>query len=197
MRKRRAVKRDVLPDPIYNSKIVTKLINNIMLDGKKTVAQKIVYDAFDIVKEKQNKDALEVFEEAMEAVQAKVDKTVYEAKVAELQGQLTTFSEQAKYLGVWDCTAGLSLTNLPKDPYTYEEGSIFVVGKVAGKNEKVHTITELWGDVEKTVKFVVTDRDVKFTDLSELVQYLEEHGYTSRENSLPCTGKLLWQRLSV
>ena len=53
-------KRDVLPDPIYNSKIVTKLINNIMLDGKKTVAQKIVYDAFDIVKTKENKDALEV-----------------------------------------------------------------------------------------------------------------------------------------
>ena len=58
-------KRDVLPDPIYNSKIVTKLINNIMLDGKKTVAQKIVYDAFDIVKEKEGKDALEVFEAAL------------------------------------------------------------------------------------------------------------------------------------
>ncbi len=58
-------KREVLPDPIYNSKIVTKLINNIMLDGKKTVAQKIVYDAFDIVKTKENKDALEVFETAL------------------------------------------------------------------------------------------------------------------------------------
>jgi len=58
-------KRDVLPDPIYNSKIVTKLINNIMLDGKKTVAQKIVYDAFNTVKGKENKDALEVFETAM------------------------------------------------------------------------------------------------------------------------------------
>ena len=58
-------KRDVLPEPIYNSKIVTKLINNIMLDGKKTVAQKIVYDAFDIVKTKENKDALEVFETAL------------------------------------------------------------------------------------------------------------------------------------
>ena len=58
-------KRDVLPDPIYNSKIVTKLINNIMLDGKKTVAQKIVYDAFNIVKEKENKDALEIFETAL------------------------------------------------------------------------------------------------------------------------------------
>ena len=61
-------KRDVLPDPIYNSKIVTKLINNIMLDGKKTVAQKIVYDAFEIVKEKENKDALEVFETALNNV---------------------------------------------------------------------------------------------------------------------------------
>ena len=49
-------KRDVLPDPMYNSKVVTKLINNVMLDGKKTVAQRIVYDAFDIVKEKSGKD---------------------------------------------------------------------------------------------------------------------------------------------
>ena len=58
-------KRDVLPDPIYNSKVVTKLINNIMLDGKKSVAQKIVYGAFDIIKEKEQKDALEVFETAL------------------------------------------------------------------------------------------------------------------------------------
>ena len=68
MRKRRAVKRDVLPDPIYNSKVVTKLINNVMLDGKKTVAQGIVYDAFNIIKEKVQKDALEVFEAALENV---------------------------------------------------------------------------------------------------------------------------------
>ena len=68
MRKRRAVKRDVLPDPMYNSKVVTKLINNVMLDGKKTVAQRIVYDAFDIVKEKSGKDPLEVFTEALNNV---------------------------------------------------------------------------------------------------------------------------------
>ena len=49
-------KRDVLPDPLYNSKVVTKLINNVMLDGKKTVAQSIVYSAFDIIKEKEQKD---------------------------------------------------------------------------------------------------------------------------------------------
>ena len=61
-------KRDVLPDPVYNSKLVTRLINNIMLDGKKGVAQKIVYDAFDIVAEKTGKDALEVFEQSMENI---------------------------------------------------------------------------------------------------------------------------------
>ncbi len=61
-------KRDVLPDPLYNSKLVTKLINNIMLDGKKGVAQKIVYDAFDIIKEKSGEEPLTVFEKAMENI---------------------------------------------------------------------------------------------------------------------------------
>ena len=61
-------KRDVLPDPMYNSKLVTRLINNIMYDGKKGIAQKIVYDAFDIVKEKTGKDPVEAFNEAMENI---------------------------------------------------------------------------------------------------------------------------------
>lgn len=61
-------KRDVLLDPIYNSKIVTRLINNIMLDGKKGVAQKIVYGAFEIVEAKSGKPALEAFEAAMENI---------------------------------------------------------------------------------------------------------------------------------
>jgi len=61
-------KRDVLPDPLYNSKLVTKLINNIMLDGKKGVAQKIVYDAFAIVEAKVGQNALEAFTEALENV---------------------------------------------------------------------------------------------------------------------------------
>ncbi|MBO4264577.1 MAG: 30S ribosomal protein S7 [Clostridia bacterium] len=61
-------KRDVLPDPMYGSKLVTKLINNIMYDGKKGVAQKIVYDAFSIVEEKTEKNALEAFQEALENV---------------------------------------------------------------------------------------------------------------------------------
>ncbi len=61
-------KRDVLPDPMYNSKLVTRLVNNIMLDGKKGVAQKIVYGAFDIIAEKTGKNPLEVFEAAMENI---------------------------------------------------------------------------------------------------------------------------------
>ena len=61
-------KRDVLQDPLYNSKLVTRLINNIMLDGKKGVAQKIVYEAFEIVAEKTGENALEVFEKAMENI---------------------------------------------------------------------------------------------------------------------------------
>lgn len=64
-RKGHIAKRDVLADPIYNSKVVTKLINSIMEDGKKGVAQKICYDAFQIINEKTGRDAMEVFEEAM------------------------------------------------------------------------------------------------------------------------------------
>ena len=61
-------KRDVLPDPLYNSKLVTKLINNIMLDGKKGVAQKIVYDAFEIINAKEGENALDVFAAALENI---------------------------------------------------------------------------------------------------------------------------------
>ena len=64
-RKGHIAKRDVLPDPIYNNKVVTKLINNIMLDGKKGVAQRIVYGAFERVAQETGKDALEVFTDAM------------------------------------------------------------------------------------------------------------------------------------
>jgi small subunit ribosomal protein S7 len=73
MRKRQAVKRDVLADPIYNSKFVTKLINTIMLDGKKGIAQSIVYDAFEQVKTKTGSDPLEVFNKAMENIIPEVE----------------------------------------------------------------------------------------------------------------------------
>ena len=61
-------KREVLPDPMYNSVLVTKLVNSIMLDGKKGVAQKVVYDAFETIKEKTGKEPMEVFETAMENI---------------------------------------------------------------------------------------------------------------------------------
>ena len=67
-RRGKIAKREVLADPIYNSKLVTRLVNSIMLDGKKGVAQKIVYEAFETVKEKTGNDPLEMFEKAMENI---------------------------------------------------------------------------------------------------------------------------------
>ena len=93
-------KRDVLPDPIYNSKIVTKLINNIMLDGKKTVAQSIVYDAFDIVKEKENKDALEVFETALNNIMPVLEVKARRVGGATYQVPMEIRAERRQTLGL-------------------------------------------------------------------------------------------------
>ena len=82
-RKGHIQKRDVLADPVYNNKVVTKLINNVMLDGKKGVAQKIVYGAFARVEEKTGKPAIEVFEEAMNNTGASVKKKEDMHKMAE------------------------------------------------------------------------------------------------------------------
>ncbi len=73
MRKKRAEIREVLPDPIYNSKVVTKLINRIMIGGKKGTAQTILYDAFNIIKEKTGKDPMEVFELAFENIKPSLE----------------------------------------------------------------------------------------------------------------------------
>ncbi len=81
-RRNSAVKRDVLPDPIYNSKVVTKLINQVMLDGKKGTAQTILYSAFDIVKEQTGQDPLEVFTKALENISP-----VLEVKSRRIGGQ--------------------------------------------------------------------------------------------------------------
>ncbi|AEM69006.1 30S ribosomal protein S7 [Mycoplasma putrefaciens] len=68
MRKNRAEKRDVLADPVYNSKLVTRAINKIMWDGKRGIAQSIIYDAFDIIKEKTGQEPIEVFNKAIENI---------------------------------------------------------------------------------------------------------------------------------
>ena len=73
MRKYRAKKRDVLPDPVYNSKMITKLVNQIMIGGKKGTAQKILYDAFDIIKKETGKEPMDVYMEAMENIKPQLE----------------------------------------------------------------------------------------------------------------------------
>ena len=99
-RKGYIAKRDVLPDPIYNSKVVTKLINNIMLDGKKAIAQKIVYGAFDIIKEKEQKDALEVFETALNNVMPVLEVKARRVGGATYQVPLEIRAERRQTLGL-------------------------------------------------------------------------------------------------
>ena len=93
-------KRDVLPDPMYNSKIVTKLINNIMLSGKKTVAQTIVYDAFDMIKEKEGKEPLEVFETALNNVMPVLEVKARRVGGATYQVPLEIRPERRQTLGL-------------------------------------------------------------------------------------------------
>ena len=100
MRKRRAVKRDVLADPIYNSKLVTKLINTIMIDGKKGTAQKILYEAFDIIKEKTNQDPNEVFEKAMESIQPALEVKSRRVGGANYQVPVEVKADRARALGL-------------------------------------------------------------------------------------------------
>ena len=93
-------KRDVLPDPLYNSKLVTKLINNIMLDGKKGIAQKIVYDAFEIVKEKSGKEPVEMFEQAMENVMPSLEIKARRVGGATYQVPMEVRPERRQTLGL-------------------------------------------------------------------------------------------------
>ncbi len=93
-------KRDVLADPMYGSKLVTRLINNIMLDGKKGVAQKIVYDAFEIVKEKTDRDPLEVFEQAMENIMPVLEVKARRMGGATYQVPMEVRSDRRQTLGL-------------------------------------------------------------------------------------------------
>ena len=99
-RRGQVAKRDVLPDPLYNSKLVTRLINNIMLDGKKGVAQKIVYGAFAIVNEKTGREPLEVFEEAMENVMPQLECKTRRVGGANYQVPMEVRPERRQTLGL-------------------------------------------------------------------------------------------------
>ena len=93
-------KRDVLADPLYNSKLVTRLINNIMLDGKKGVAQTILYDAFDMIKEKTGKEPMEVLEQAMENVMPSLEVKSRRVGGANYQVPIEVKPERRQALGL-------------------------------------------------------------------------------------------------
>ncbi|WP_461205208.1 30S ribosomal protein S7 [Clostridium sp. DL1XJH146] len=99
-RKGKTPKREVLPDPKFNSKVVSKLINQIMQDGKKGLAQKIVYDAFEIMAEKTGKDAMEVFEEAMNNVMPVLEVKSRRIGGANYQVPIEVRTERRQTLGI-------------------------------------------------------------------------------------------------
>ena len=99
-RKGHIAKRDVLADPVYNSKVVTKLINGIMLDGKKGVAQKICYQAFETIAEKTDRDALEVFEEAMNNIMPLLEVKARRIGGATYQVPIEVRAERRQTLGI-------------------------------------------------------------------------------------------------
>ena len=100
MRRVSAPKRDVLPDPVYDSVILTKFINQVMLDGKKGVAERIVYGAFEIIKEKTGKDPMEVFDEAMKNVMPVLEVKARRVGGANYQVPVEVRPERRQTLGI-------------------------------------------------------------------------------------------------
>ncbi len=100
MRKRAAVKRDVLADPLYNSKVVTKLINQIMLDGKRGTAQKILYQAFDMVKEKTGEEPMDVFNKALENIKPALEVKTRRVGGANYPVPIEVKADRAQALGL-------------------------------------------------------------------------------------------------
>ena len=138
-------KREVLPDPIYNSVLVTKLINSVMLDGKKGVAQKVVYDAFHIVEEKTGKSGLEAFTEAMENVMPSLEVKARRVGGATYQGPMEVRPERRQTLGLRWLTA-YSRKRTEKTMKEKLAGEIMDacngVGSAVKKREETHKMAE-------------------------------------------------------
>ena len=100
MRKTRAPKRDVLPDPIYKSKVVTKLINSMMVDGKRGKSEKILYSAFDMIKEKTGREPMEVFNEAIENIKPALEVKSRRVGGANYQVPIEVKPDRARALGL-------------------------------------------------------------------------------------------------
>ena len=99
-RRGKIAKREVLADPIYNSKLVTRLVNSIMLDGKKGVAQKVVYGAFEIIKEKTGKEPMEVYTEALENIMPSLEVKARRVGGATYQVPIEVRPERRQTLGL-------------------------------------------------------------------------------------------------
>ena len=138
-------KRDVLPDPLYNSKLVTRLINNIMYDGKKGVAQKIVYGAFDIIKEKTGNDPIETFEQAMENIMPVLEVKARRVGGATYQVPMEVRPERRQTLGLlWLSNyARLRSERTMKERLAGEIlDAINGVGGAAKKRDETHRMAE-------------------------------------------------------
>ena len=138
-------KREVLPDPVYNSVLVTKLINSVMLDGKKGVAQKVVYDAFAIVEEKTGKNGLDAFKEAMENVMPSLEVKARRVGGATYQVPMEVRPERRQTLGLrW-----LTTFSRKRSEKTMKErlaGEIMDacngIGSAVKKREETHRMAE-------------------------------------------------------
>ena len=138
-------KRDVLPDPLYNSKLVTRLINNVMYDGKKGVAQKIVYGAFDIIKEKTGNDPIETFEQAMENIMPVLEVKARRVGGATYQVPMEVRPERRQTLGLrWISNyARLRSERTMKERLAGEIlDAINGVGGAAKKRDETHRMAE-------------------------------------------------------
>lgn len=145
MRKRRAEKRDVLPDPIYNSKVVTKLINSLMIDGKKGIAQTILYDAFKLIENKTNQDPTEVFEKALENIKPALEVKSRRVGGATYQVPIEVRTERRQALGLrWlvqyaRLRGGKSMAeNLANEIIDASNG----VGAAVKRREDIHKMAE-------------------------------------------------------
>jgi len=138
-------KRDVLPDPIYGSKLVTKLVNNIMQDGKKGVAQKIVYDAFEIVKEKTGNDPLETFQKALENIMPQLEIKARRVGDATYQVPIDVRPDRKQTLGLrWLITYSRACSeNIIRQKPAYEIiDATNGIGGAVKKREDTHKMAE-------------------------------------------------------
>jgi small subunit ribosomal protein S7 len=144
-RKGHVAKRDVLPDPIYSSKLVTKLINVVMLDGKKGIAQSIVYNAFEQVKEKRNIDPMEAFETALDNIMPVLEVKARRVGGSTYQVPIEVRSKRRQFLGLrW-----LVLYSRKRGEKTMKErlaneimDALNNAGGAVKKKEEVHKMAE-------------------------------------------------------